>query len=304
MVNRYCPSGLRPAEAQAYRAFILPLVTEAGLTPTVVRNVLRHVRYTAARPLRLGIPLTPELVLSRASLEAFLRGEGARYSPEVQSRIRSGVTKLAQALGLPDYPPRGRRYPRTTRGWPYTPRQASAFYRLAEEQSEPLRTDALVLFDLTFHCGATAAQARAVRARDVRVVVDHIVVTLPHTAGGQARPVAGPPAARLAERASQLAPDDYLVRPGRVRKRACEEIATQLARKAPAVGRFRAQRAADAWTVAVLELVPLPVVIGALAASATSHTLLDLSAMARPVSPSTLHERLLSAQAIFGRSLQ
>ena len=304
MVDSYSPLGLTATEVAAFRAFILPLLIQAELTPTVARNVLRCVRYTAARPLRLGIGLSPQLVLSRTALEEFLRGRGASYSPEVQSRIRSGVTLLARALELPDYPLRGNQYPRTTRRAPYTERQAGAFYQLAHEQPEPLRTDALVLLDLAFHTGATTAQIRALQGRDVVITDDRVVVSLPHPTGVQLRPVYGLAARRLADRAADVGPDGFVLRPGNVRRHATEEVITQLARKAPALGRFRVQRAADAWTVALVELVPLPVVMAALNASSTSHTVLDLIASTRAVQPSELLDHLVSvSQSNFVRRL-
>ena len=104
-LNARAPRAMSAEDWGRVLDLIRPLISQPGLSPAAARNVLRLVGYTAVGPLRVGIALTPALLLDIETVDRFLTTDGMRYSVAMRSRIQAAARQLGRALGLPGYPP-------------------------------------------------------------------------------------------------------------------------------------------------------------------------------------------------------
>lgn len=296
IVDSYCPRGVSDMEIAQFRDLMLPAMLAADLTPTAARRVLTFVSRVAIRMFRTRGSVTIEELLDRELVDHFFETAGRHYAQATRSRISSAITQLGRGLHLPDYTQKGTRYPRSEREVAYSAATAAAFYEAAETLVEPWRAEAMTLLDLSFGAGANSRQARDAKGDDVLVLdADLIGVRLTDMAGAErVRPVPHAVGIRLIERAREVGADGHLFRNGTERRNASYEVLVHLQERAPELGRFRVQRAADNWAVRALDLTQVMGVVETLGLAVTSYTLMDLLRSAtRP--PTAVIERLLAS---------
>jgi hypothetical protein len=161
-----------------------------------------------------GQPSNREHEISPAALTmAFPRLWGSvRLSSE--NTIRSALIVIARAANPDLWPAALAKAPRHLATRPYTPTAKQSLYRQAEALHEPLRTEVLLLLDLTFEAAATAFEVGRVTAGDVSGTSGRARVCLANQHGVLREiVVTGHAATRLVVRSRAVERSAWLVRP-------------------------------------------------------------------------------------------
>jgi len=291
VVNHYKSPRFTPEQMVEFRVFLLPLLLRTSMSADSVKRVLSFFSAYLARPLRLKQRLNSRELFDPRAVEHFLNTNGSAYSDRMHSAITSAVRHLARALGIPGWARLIHIHKKYRRPTPYNDVNAVRHYAAARKLPEPDRSDAVALLDLTYGAGARARQVRDAFGRDVSATGDDTVdVRLVGIKDGLPdvhRPVAGPAATRLLERARSVGPDARLVCPHRSGKEPWQDLVDDLEDIEPSAGRFWIQRAADAWFVRGIESTGVLAFVESWQLSPGSGTLTELLGFAMPPSSDT-----------------
>ncbi|KRD42999.1 hypothetical protein ASE38_01555 [Cellulomonas sp. Root930] len=298
-LDAYRPRGRNPEEQLRALEHVRPLLEVAPLTDAALVNLMRLVPNVAVPALRLRRPMSAADLVGVAAVDDFLAQSGRVYGPRTQSRIRSAAGQLGRALGLPDYPPKARAYPRSARRTPYRTGDIQAYLALADRMPAVHREDALTLIHLADN-GLTAAEIAAARGTDV-VVAGHPFISVPGAAYTR-RLLNARSAPFLIARALHIG-GGHLLRPGRDRNAATEAIVGMLASHGRQLDRFRVRSAVDGWRLRLLEASDLAAFFRIVDLQVDSHSYADLFEHVLDATDQQCHDLLARLTATPGRTL-
>lgn len=241
------PQVMTPPERWAAFKVVAPMLIKARLRTKVTKRLLGFLMPIAAYYVRMGLELTPDKLLSRATIENYLDHGGRVHSPEVRKNTVQAAGQLGRALQLAEYPPKFRQYAASAVDLPYTMWDWRFFISLAEQMSDAFSDEMCVMIDLCFGAGARAPQLDALLGTDVTDLTDRVAITMTVNGVTQQRFVGGDPADRIADQAARVQ-DNFLLRPNSLAKTRRNEVSQLTSTFARSSGfNFRPRLAADYW---------------------------------------------------------
>lgn len=164
VIDRFCPRSLSPAAAETVRELV---AAAAPTSPGRARAWLFAAGRLAGFAERVGIELSPAVLLSAATIERLILEGCEDVSPATRRTLRTNLRALARALEC--YPPPAPTILARERAkTPYSAAQIDGYLRLAAAQAtraRRLRASALVC--LGAGAGVTASELRHVRGGDI-----------------------------------------------------------------------------------------------------------------------------------------
>lgn len=265
------------AEHWAALRYLAPMLLQARLRPRATRNVLILLLPVVVHYQRVGLELSPDRLLSRATIEEYLAGEGRRHTPDVRKNVVQAAGQLGRALHLAEYPPKFPGYPASVWNLPYDLSDWQAFIDRANRmRRETHAEETCALIDLCFAAGARRPQLERIRGTDISETRGLVRVTMTVKGEVQHRPLGGRPAERTLAFARQRG-SAYLFRPdGRGdRPHAIQRVLEQL-QKATGV-RFQIGRAAASWELRMVQAAGIRAPFDILGIGAKGHTVMRLA---------------------------
>lgn len=224
----------------------------------------------------MGLDLSPDQLLSRATIEEYLAGEGRRHTPEVRKNIVQAAGQLGRALHLAEYPPKFAGYPATTWKLPYDNSDWQSFIQHANSLGPVHADETRALIDLCFAAGARRRQLERIRGTDISESQGLVTVTLTVKDDVQHRPMVGRPAEQTLAHARR-SEDNYLFRPnGRGdRPHALQRVLEQFRRATGA--HFQIGRAASSWDLRMVQAAGIRAPFDILGIGTNGNTILRLA---------------------------
>ena len=251
-VAGYAPGGLSPRAQEVVRCLVAQV---APPTPARSKAYLFACSRLAGFAERVGLALSPEVLLAEATIERLVLDGCEGLSPATVRTLRSNLRALARCLERYPQPapvPLGRERAKQ----PYSQAQIDGYLRLASAQSTVARRmRATALVCLGAGAGVIAGELRHVRGSDVACRAGGVLVTVP---GLRMRSV--PVLARYQERLLEAArsAEDRLIVGGREpgRRNITDELSRALSADS-SLPRLEAGRLRSTWLVECAQQVGL-----------------------------------------------
>ncbi|MDN4598030.1 hypothetical protein [Leifsonia virtsii] len=202
----------------------------------------------AAWSSRQGLPLQPEVVLTRGNIAAFVDSGVPHLSPGTRGNYRSQLLRIAE-VALPETlaPQRLPALSPSSPAAPYSREEQDHLKEWARRQHRSRRTDATTLLALGLGAGLSATEIGRIRAQDV--ILDNSGAVILRITSGRSRDV---PVLRRWERglrthAESLCANDYLFLPGR--SAAGKNLISNWVAREPGPIHVQTQRLRATWLV-------------------------------------------------------
>lgn len=271
-IDSFVPSREAATETPAVIEFLRPFLMACDLEPSTVRNMLLLLPRLGIHHVRVGINLTLDNTLSVKALNRYVAEEGKHDAPATQSRTTSAAMQLGRFIGMKDYPPIHRPFPRSKMRAPYSDEETDAYLEMMTRAPRPLRDDATTLIHLA-RSGVTTGQIRALRGTDI-IRLEQTCAVLPNGSQFALRPLSAVASRFLRKRAAEVGAD-HLLRPGMNRLGSVQETIDLMTKYYP-LPRFQVQRAVAAWRVDVLNASGLSAFLLSAGLKASSKAVEDL----------------------------
>lgn len=300
------------ARLDAYRPLGVPAHVVALYGPVLVHAVLNTRTWRSPAPalahlsalwglVRVWLLTHPvlDLRLALRDTQQYVQTAFARSSVGCRSTIRSRLVPVLYANWPNEpalhLPPIGRTKVLNF----FTPEEKAERYRNVEVLPASLRADAYALYDLTFGAGLPRGEVAAATAEWIVDGGDEGVTVIARDQKDKVRhiPVSADVGRRLVQRAAEVGPGGWLLRPHAANRAATTEYFVQrLNEEGRGRGRhFKVSFARSAWLIDMLaRKIPYPVVVDMAGLSAGTQTAHDLLAyIPRPRDPQAIVRKAL-----------